>query len=86
AAVAWEPDQPVVIEEIEVAPPQASEVRIKIVATSVCHSDLYHLLQSMHKDGFPTVLGHEGAGIVESVGSGVTEFQPGQSNLFSVQS
>ncbi|XP_072221065.1 alcohol dehydrogenase 1-like isoform X2 [Leuresthes tenuis] len=77
AAVAWEPNKPVVIEEIEVAPPQANEVRIKIVATAVCHSDLYHLLESMHKDGFPTVLGHEAAGIVESVGPGVTEFQPG---------
>ncbi|XP_069029125.1 alcohol dehydrogenase 1-like [Embiotoca jacksoni] len=77
AAVAWEPDKPVVMEEIEVAPPQANEVRIKIVATSVCHSDLYHLFESMNKDGFPTVLGHEAAGIVESVGPGVTEFQPG---------
>ncbi|XP_041828164.1 alcohol dehydrogenase 1-like [Melanotaenia boesemani] len=77
AAVAWEPNKPVVIEEIEVAPPQENEVRIKIVATSVCHSDLYHLLESMHKDGFPTVLGHEAAGIIESVGPGVKEFQPG---------
>ncbi|KAM6912780.1 alcohol dehydrogenase 1-like [Xenentodon cancila] len=77
AAVAWEPSKPVVIEEIEVAPPQANEVRIKIVATSVCHSDLYHLLEGKNKDGFPTVLGHEAAGIVESVGPGVTEFQPG---------
>ncbi|XP_029973570.1 alcohol dehydrogenase 1-like [Salarias fasciatus] len=77
AAVAWEPNKPVVIEEIEVAPPQANEVRIKIVATAVCHTDLYHLLESMAIGGFPTVLGHEGAGIVESVGPGVTEFQPG---------
>ncbi|XP_033843958.1 alcohol dehydrogenase 1-like [Periophthalmus magnuspinnatus] len=77
AAVAWEPNKPLVIEEIEVAPPQANEVRIKIVATSVCHSDLYHLYEGMHKDGFPVVLGHEAAGIVESVGSGVTEFKPG---------
>ncbi|XP_070834786.1 alcohol dehydrogenase 1-like isoform X1 [Chaetodon trifascialis] len=77
AAVAWEPNKPLVIEEIEVAPPQANEVRIKIVATAVCHSDLYHLLESMQKDGFPTVLGHEAAGIVESVGPGVTEIQPG---------
>uniref|UniRef100_A0A3Q0S0C1 Enoyl reductase (ER) domain-containing protein n=1 Tax=Amphilophus citrinellus TaxID=61819 RepID=A0A3Q0S0C1_AMPCI len=77
AAVAWEPNKPVVIEEIEVAPPQANEVRIKIVATAVCHSDLYHLFEGMNKDGFPTVLGHEAAGIVESVGPGVTEFQPG---------
>ncbi|KAF7202182.1 alcohol dehydrogenase 1 [Nothobranchius furzeri] len=77
AAVAWEPNKPLVIEEIEVAPPQAGEIRIKIVATAVCHTDLYHLLESRHKDGFPTVLGHEAAGIVESVGPGVTEFQPG---------
>uniref|UniRef100_A0A3B4UQT3 Alcohol dehydrogenase 1-like n=1 Tax=Seriola dumerili TaxID=41447 RepID=A0A3B4UQT3_SERDU len=75
AAVAWEPKKPLVIEEIEVAPPQANEVRIKIVATAVCHTDLYHLLED--EAGFPTVLGHEGAGIVESVGPGVTEFQPG---------
>ncbi|XP_042357081.1 alcohol dehydrogenase 1-like isoform X1 [Plectropomus leopardus] len=77
AAVAWEPSKPLVIEEIEVAPPQANEVRIKIVATAVCHTDLYHLYESMPKDGFPVVLGHEGAGIVESVGPGVTEYQPG---------
>ncbi|CAB1428538.1 unnamed protein product, partial [Pleuronectes platessa] len=77
AAVAWEPNKPMVIEEIEVAPPQANEVRIKIVATAVCHTDLYHLFEGMNKDGFPIVLGHEGAGIVESVGLGVTEVQPG---------
>ncbi|XP_026209538.1 alcohol dehydrogenase 1-like [Anabas testudineus] len=75
AAVAWEPNKPLVIEEVEVAPPQANEVRIKIVATAVCHTDLYHVFEL--EDGFPIVLGHEGAGIVESVGSGVTEFQPG---------
>ncbi|XP_038584578.1 alcohol dehydrogenase 1-like isoform X4 [Micropterus salmoides] len=77
AAVAWEPNKPLVIEQIEVAPPQANEVRIKIVATAVCHTDLYHLFEGKHKDGFPVVLGHEAAGIVESVGTGVTEFQPG---------
>ncbi|XP_076017144.1 alcohol dehydrogenase 1-like [Genypterus blacodes] len=77
AAVAWEPNKPVVMEEIEVAPPQANEVRIKIVASGVCHTDLYHLFEGKHKDSFPMVLGHEGAGFVESVGPGVTEFQPG---------
>ncbi|XP_069029123.1 alcohol dehydrogenase 1-like [Embiotoca jacksoni] len=77
AAVAWEPNKPLVMEEIEVAPPQANEVRIKIVATSVCHSDLYSLFEFKHEKGFPVVLGHEAAGIVESVGPGVTEFQPG---------
>lgn len=51
---------------------------LQIAATAVCHTDLYHLLENMHKDGFPTVLGHEAAGVVESVGPGVTEYQPGQ--------
>ncbi|XP_035767312.1 alcohol dehydrogenase 1-like isoform X1 [Neolamprologus brichardi] len=77
AAVAWESRKPLVIEEIEVAPPQANEVRVKIVATSLCHSDLYFLYESLDKSLFPTILGHEAAGIVESVGPGVTEFQPG---------
>merc|ERR1712063_141861 len=72
AAVAWEAKQPLSFETIEVAPPKAGEVRIKIIATAVCHTDAYT------KDGhdpegiFPCVLGHEGAGIVESVGEGVT--------------
>ncbi|KAI9516367.1 hypothetical protein NQZ68_017570 [Dissostichus eleginoides] len=77
AAVAWEPNKPLVIEEIEVAPPQANEIRIKIVATAVCHTDLHQLLENTHEDCFPTVLGHEAAGIVESVGPGVTEYKPG---------
>ena len=77
AAVAWEAKQPLSLETIEVAPPKAREVRIKIVATAICHTDAYT------KDGhdpegiFPCVLGHEGAGIVESVGEGVTTVVPG---------
>ncbi|MFT7806395.1 alcohol dehydrogenase 1-like [Arapaima gigas] len=77
AAVAWGPNQPLVVEEIEVAPPMAHEVRIKIVATALCHSDLHVLKGEMLTVTFPTVLGHEAAGIVESVGSGVTNVKPG---------
>ncbi|XP_039615771.1 alcohol dehydrogenase 1-like isoform X2 [Polypterus senegalus] len=77
AAVAWEPKKPLTIEEIEVAPPQAHEVRLKVVATGVCHSDYYILYEGGKEYGFPCVLGHEGAGIVESVGPGVTRFKPG---------
>ncbi|XP_040055593.2 alcohol dehydrogenase 1 [Gasterosteus aculeatus] len=77
AAVAWEPNKPLVMEEIEVAPPQAHEVRIKIVATALCQTDLQHLLGNMGKDCFPVVLGHEAAGVVESVGHAVTDLQPG---------
>uniref|UniRef100_A0A672G2P6 Alcohol dehydrogenase 1-like n=1 Tax=Salarias fasciatus TaxID=181472 RepID=A0A672G2P6_SALFA len=70
AAVAWEPNKPLVIEEIEVAPPQSNEVRIKIVTTALCRTDLYFLSESTTKYTFPMVLGHEAAGIVESVGPG----------------
>ncbi|MEQ2210598.1 hypothetical protein XENOCAPTIV_016202, partial [Xenoophorus captivus] len=52
---------------------------LQIVATGVCQSDLYFLLKCMNKALFPSVFGHEAAGIVESIGPGVTEFQPGQS-------
>ncbi|KAJ8281393.1 hypothetical protein GJAV_G00067170 [Gymnothorax javanicus] len=79
AAVAWESGKPLSLEEVEVAPPKDQEVRIKIIATGLCHSDLA-VLNEM-KDGgshsFPLVLGHEGAGIVESVGPGVTKFAKG---------
>ncbi|XP_005188133.1 alcohol dehydrogenase class-3 [Musca domestica] len=77
AAVAWEAKKPLVIEEIEVAPPKAHEVRIKITATGVCHTDAYTLGGFDPEGIFPVVLGHEGAGIVESVGEGVTKFKPG---------
>ncbi|XP_051785776.1 alcohol dehydrogenase 1-like isoform X4 [Erpetoichthys calabaricus] len=77
AAVAWEPKKLLTIEEIEVAPPQAHEVRLKVVATGVCHSDYYVLYEDIRDYAFPCVLGHEGAGIVESVGPGVTRFKPG---------
>uniref|UniRef100_A0A8C6AY59 Alcohol dehydrogenase class-3 n=1 Tax=Monodon monoceros TaxID=40151 RepID=A0A8C6AY59_MONMO len=73
AAVAWEARKPLSIEEIEVAPPKAHEVRIKIIATAVCHTDAYTL--SGAEGSFPVILGHEGAGIVESVGEGVTKLK-----------
>uniref|UniRef100_A0A672YQ56 S-(hydroxymethyl)glutathione dehydrogenase n=1 Tax=Sphaeramia orbicularis TaxID=375764 RepID=A0A672YQ56_9TELE len=77
AAVAWEAGKPLVMEEVQVAPPKAGEVRLKIVATGICHTDSYTLSGSDPEGVFPVVLGHEGAGIVESVGEGVTKFQPG---------
>ncbi|OXA46427.1 alcohol dehydrogenase class-3 chain L [Folsomia candida] len=77
AAVAWEAKKPLVIEEIEVAPPQKGEVRIEIVATGVCHTDAYTLDGHDPEGLFPCVLGHEGGGIVESVGEGVTAFKKG---------
>ncbi|KAJ8393341.1 hypothetical protein AAFF_G00062420 [Aldrovandia affinis] len=77
AAVAWEAGKPLSIEEVEVAPPQAQEVRIKLFATGICHTDSYTLSGSDPEGIFPVILGHEGAGTVESVGEGVTKFRPG---------
>ncbi|CAM6107469.1 unnamed protein product [Calypogeia fissa] len=77
AAVAWEAKKPLVIETVEVAPPQAGEVRVKITHTALCHTDAYTLDGNDPEGLFPCILGHEAAGIVESVGEGVTEVQPG---------
>lgn len=77
AAVAWEKEKPLSLEDVEVAPPKAGEVRIKILATGVCHTDAYTLGGHDPEGLFPVVLGHEGGGIVESVGEGVTSVKEG---------
>ncbi|OAE25677.1 hypothetical protein AXG93_4368s1370 [Marchantia polymorpha subsp. ruderalis] len=77
AAVSWEPKKPLSIETVEVAPPQAGEVRVKITHSAICHTDAYTLGGNDPEGLFPCILGHEAAGIVESVGEGVTEVQPG---------
>lgn len=77
AAVAWEPNKPLSIEEIEVAPPKAGEVRIRIHSTGVCHTDAYTLSGKDSEGVFPCILGHEGGGVVESLGEGVTSVAVG---------
>ncbi|KAG8633264.1 alcohol dehydrogenase 1 [Manihot esculenta] len=77
AAVSWEAGKPLVIEEVEVAPPQAMEVRIKILFTSLCRSDVHFWEAKGQSTLFPRIFGHEAGGIVESVGEGVTELEPG---------
>ena len=77
AAVAMEPNKPLVLEEIDVAGPGAGEVLVRISATSVCHTDAYTLSGSDPEGLFPSVLGHEGAGVVQDTGPGVTSVQPG---------
>ncbi|TFK16191.1 testican-3 [Platysternon megacephalum] len=78
AAVAWEVDKPLSIEEVEVAPPKAHEVRVKIVATGICRTDDHVLKGSFPNIDYPVIPGHEGAGIVESIGEGVTCVKPGE--------
>jgi S-(hydroxymethyl)glutathione dehydrogenase/alcohol dehydrogenase len=72
AAVAWGPNQPLVIEELDLMPPQKGEVLVRIVASGVCHTDAYTLSGKDSEGVFPVVLGHEGAGVVEAIGEGVT--------------
>ena len=77
AAVAFKAGEPLQIVEIDVAPPQAGEVLVKITHTGVCHTDAFTLSGDDPEGVFPAVLGHEGAGIVVEVGEGVTSVQPG---------
>jgi S-(hydroxymethyl)glutathione dehydrogenase / alcohol dehydrogenase len=76
AAVLDRIGEPLVIEELELDGPRAGEVLVRLAASGVCHSDL-HNQQGVHPPPIPVVLGHEGAGIVESVGAGVAHVAPG---------
>ena len=77
AAVAFAVNQPLQIVEVDVAPPKAGEVRVRIVASGVCHTDAFTLSGDDPEGIFPSILGHEGGGIVESIGEGVTSLQVG---------
>nr|WP_298143676.1 S-(hydroxymethyl)glutathione dehydrogenase/class III alcohol dehydrogenase [uncultured Pseudomonas sp.] len=77
AAVAFAPNQPLQIVEVDVEPPKAGEVLVRIVATGVCHTDAYTLSGQDSEGVFPCILGHEGGGIVEAVGEGVTSVKVG---------
>ena len=77
AAVAFGPGQPLQIVEVDVAPPQAGEVLVRIVASGVCHTDAFTLSGDDPEGIFPAILGHEGGGIVEAVGEGGTSLAVG---------
>jgi len=87
AAVLEEFGQPLKIQEIDLAGPAKGEVLVRLEACGVCHTDLYTASGADPSGYAPTVLGHEGAGVVESVGEGVTSLQPGDHvvTLFSPQ-
>lgn len=69
-------NQPIQIETLDLDAPQAGEVLVRIAACGVCHSD-YHLISGATKHRLPVVPGHEGAGVVEAVGTGVSRVKPG---------
>ncbi|MBL4796410.1 MAG: S-(hydroxymethyl)glutathione dehydrogenase/class III alcohol dehydrogenase [Oleispira sp.] len=77
AAVAWAVGEPLTMEVVDVMPPQKGEVRVKMVATGVCHTDAFTLSGDDPEGIFPCILGHEGGGIVESIGEGVTSVEVG---------
>jgi len=87
AAVLEEFGKPLVVQDVELAEPRAGEVLVRLAACGVCHTDLYTASGADPSGYAPTVLGHEGAGVVESVGEGVSSVAPGDHvvTLFSPQ-
>jgi S-(hydroxymethyl)glutathione dehydrogenase/alcohol dehydrogenase len=77
AAVAWEAGRPLVIERVDLAGPEPGEVLVRILASGVCQTDAFTLSGADPDRLFPTILGHEGGGIVEEVGLGVTSVRAG---------
>src|ERR1700681_3317577 len=87
AAVLEEFGQPLVVEEVDLPDPRAGEVLVRLVACGVCHTDMY-TASGVDPSGYaPTVLGHEGAGVVEAIGDGVSSLAVGDHvvTLFSPQ-
>jgi len=77
AAVAWEAGKPLQIEEVDLEGPKKGEVLVRMVATGVCHTDAFTLTGADPEGIFPSILGHEGGGVVEEIGEGVTSVKPG---------
>jgi S-(hydroxymethyl)glutathione dehydrogenase / alcohol dehydrogenase len=76
AAIFRAPNQPLTVEEVEIDEPGPHEVLVRTVASGVCHSDL-HCVHGSLPTRTPAILGHEPAGVVEAVGSGVTSVKAG---------
>src|SRR5437763_12397963 len=87
AAVLEEFGKPLVVQDVELAEPRAGEVLVRLAACGVCHTDLYTASGADPSGYVPTVLGHEGAGVVEGVGEGVASVSVGDRvvTLFSPQ-
>lgn len=83
AAVCYEYGKPLVVEEVEIDPPQQGEVKARVRACAICHSDI-HLLRGDWSGRTPVIAGHEAAGVIETVGAGVTAVQPGDRVVISL--
>lgn len=83
AAVCYAFDQPLVVEDVELDPPRTGEVKVRLAATAVCHSDV-HLIRGDWAGALPVVAGHEAAGVVEEIGEHVTMVKPGDRVVVSL--
>ena len=83
AVVLRRPGLPVRVEEVELDPPKAGEVLVRVAAAGVCHSDVRLADGELGEGRWPMVLGHEGAGVVEALGEGVEDIAPGEPVVFS---
>ena len=83
AAICYEFGQPLVVEEIEIDPPKAGEVKVRMAATAICHSDI-HLIRGEWGGDVPVIAGHEGAGVVVQVGPGVSLVREGDHVVVSL--
>ena len=84
AAVCYEYGAPLRVEELDIDPPARGEVRVRLAATAICHSDIHALRGEWAPDPLPAVYGHEAAGVVEEVGEGVTGARPGEPVVVSL--
>ncbi len=82
AAICYERNQPVRVEEVTLDAPRRDEVRVRLAASGVCHSDL-SFVQGIVRGKLPCILGHEGAGVVEEIGEGVSQVAPGDKVVLS---
>lgn len=82
AATPYAQSKPLVVEELELLPPQGGEVLVRVTTAGLCHSDLSHIDGTLRKP-MPLVVGHEAAGVVEALGPGVTELRAGDHVVFA---
>ena len=80
AAVAYERDAPFIVKEVELSSPKETEILVKMAGCGICHADLF--VKENGPTALPAVFGHEGSGVVERVGSGVTMVEPGDHVVF----
>ena len=83
AAVCYEIGKPLVVEEVDIDAPRAGEVKVRIAATAICHSDI-HVIRGELGGKFPIIQGHESAGYIEEVGRNVTSVKPGDAVVVSL--